>query len=187
MVSPCFHIQSSYLFLDPTRHGRLSTISWHNYRACGKNESKSLTIVNTEAYNSHFIHVIAFLNNLALQFMLRTFITNQKKHCFWICRDEKKSSPWQLQIYFFYLLFRKYSLFFLSLFCLFFIPVFFFLFVFGCSLVSWNWNYIFWYTFDYVGRWLIKKVSPSQFPETRLLFCSPTHLSSYTEYKKTLV
>ena len=96
-----------------------------------------MTIVNTEAYNSHFIHVISFLNNLALQFMLRTFITDQKKHCFWICRDEKKSSPWQLQIYFFYLLFRGYSLFFLSLFCLFFIPVFFFSFcfwLFACFL-----------------------------------------------------
>ena len=33
-----------------------------------------------------------------------------------------------------------------------------------------NWKYIFWYTFDYGGGWVIKFFSTARFPETRLLF-----------------
>ena len=31
-------------------------------------------------------------------------------------------------------------------------------------------KYIFWYTFDYAGRWMIKKISPGRCLEARLLF-----------------
>ena len=37
----------------------------------------------------------------------------------------------------------------------------------------WNSKYIFWHTFDYASGWVIKKLSSSWFPETRLLFWGP--------------
>ena len=49
---------------------------------------------------------------------------------------------------------------------------------FSCLFVGfWNQKCIFWYTFNYAGRWLIKFFSPNRFQETRLLVFSawPAH------------
>ena len=68
---------------------------------------------------------------------------------------------------------------------------------FSCLFVGfWNQKCIFWYTFNYAGRWLIKNFSPNRFQETRLLVflawpahsnmktvtSSPFHFFHFTKY-----
>ena len=59
----------------------------------------------------------------------------------------------------------------------FFVFLFFFLFclylLLLLLLLFWISKYIFWYTFNYTGGWVINKFSPGRFPETRLLFVWP--------------
>ena len=58
--------------------------------------------------------------------------------------------------------------------------IFLFVFLLFLILFFWNWKYVFWYPFDYVGGWQINFFSPSRFPETRLLFFRP-NLHSFNE------
>ena len=54
-----------------------------------------------------------------------------------------------------------------------FLLYFLFLFLYSCFFslfVFWNWKYIFWYTLDYAGGWVINVLSPIRFPETRPFF-----------------
>ena len=50
------------------------------------------------------------------------------------------------------------------------------------SFFLWNEKYIFWYTFDYAGGWMIKHFSPSRFSETRLLFFSLTFRRKFENF-----
>ena len=89
-------------------------------------------------------------------------IKNKKYYSFRKCRWREISSPVRLHKFFF----NRFSgdLLFFSFLLLFFLFFSCFWFLFEIK------KYIFWYTFDYAGGWVIMKFSPDRFPETRLLF-----------------
>ena len=61
---------------------------------------------------------------------------------------------------FFKSIFQRYSLFFFGFFSFF---LYYSLFVFFACFFFWNLKYIFWYTFDYAGGWVIKNFHPTDF------------------------
>ena len=92
--------------------------------------------------------------------VLKDVRPNKKYSCFRKCEWREKCLSGRPQNFFFY--WFSIEILFSSLVSFAFFYSCFLLFVVVC--------YIFWYTFDYAGGWVIKKNLPSRFPVIRLLF-----------------
>ena len=127
--------------------------------------SGKLPVVKNKLYMKHKCSAICYLVNFNYLYenTVYSYCFNARTIYFKKCGWRGKSSPKQLQISFF----NRFSgdNLFSSLASLVFSYSCFFV-----LLFVWNWKCIFWYTFDHAGKWVIKKVSPGQFPQTRLVF-----------------
>ena len=109
-----------------------------------------------------FIWVGSFYRSISFLISLGQ---KNKYSCFWKCGWREKLYPGgrKFSFYlFFWSIFRKYSLFFFSSLAFFAFFIFLFFFVFFLLLVCLFfeikniYSYIFWYTFNYTGGWVIK-------------------------------